>query len=163
MRLNNYLDSSCEQTQETAEPMTEEALQQRVTDLVAANGGEIPSVSKVVYLKCNHGRGYNQYGSGGEGIWVRPIEGDDEEGIGFLANTSLEHGVWGDLVQYSTYNPDCNPVILTVASGDAFADARKRQFDRAEGEQKRLARNRKRRERYAARKAQPPTPLAELG
>lgn len=163
MRLNKDLGSDCEQTQETAVVVEPADLQKRVAELMAKNGGEIPSVRNVVYLKCNHGKGYNQYGGGGEGIWVRPIEGNDEEGIGFLANQSLNYGNWGDLVQYSTYNPECNPVILKVVSGDAFTDARKRQFDRAAGEQKRQVINRKRRERYAARKAQPPTPLVDEG
>lgn len=132
---NVRLGSDLEQTQDLAEEMTPEALRAEVEGLMAANGGEIPSVPGLPYIKVNHGLGYNAYDAGGigEGIWVRPISGDDAEGIGFLGNDSLNEGDWGDLVQYSTYNPSNKPIILVLAEFDDD-EARQRQFERAEAE-----------------------------
>ena len=112
-------------------------LQQEMAALIAANGGELPTVPGLKYLKVNHGPGYNSYRPKqgvGEGIWVRPVKGDDEEGIGMLANQSLNYGNWGDFVQYSTNNPAHNPVILRVASSRAYTEVVQRNFDRVKDE-----------------------------
>ena len=62
------------------------------------------------------------------------VAGDDEEGIGMLANDSLNYGMWGDFVQYSTMNAEHNPVILRMISGAAYRDVVRQNFDRVEAE-----------------------------
>lgn len=97
--------------------MDKREILEALRDVMVDNGGELPEFSGPPFIKCNHGPTYNQYGIEGgigEGIWVRPFSGDDCEGIGFLANTSLNYGEWGDIVHYTTDNPEHNPIIRLV-------------------------------------------------
>lgn len=91
----------------------------------------------LLHLKCNHGPDYNQYGGEngiGEGIWVAPIAGDAEDGLGILDNDSFNRGVVGDLVQYRTHDPACNPIIVSVVTGRAYRKVVQRFFERRRGQ-----------------------------
>ena len=139
-------------------PLSQSGLIERIDSLIEGNGGELPSIPKYPYVKCNHGPSYNEYGPGGigEGIWVRPVAGNGDEGIGMLSNDSLNEGDWGDLVQYASHDPNCNPIIIKLAPAPKrLRPVIQRQLERAEAEVKVGVRNASRRRRYAERKAAP--------
>ena len=55
-----------------------------------------------------------------EGVFVYVIEGDDNNGVGFLLSNIVivnHDAMRGDMVQYQTKNPKEKPYITTVVAG----------------------------------------------
>ena len=62
---------------------------------------------------------YNSESSRCEGVWVYRLDGDSDNGVGFLvSNISIDFpAVRGDIVQYRTVISDNKPYITQVFSG----------------------------------------------